>query len=161
MAITIKHADELHLSVLKQIDDIWKMTRDQVSALIDELYQYVPEEGPDDSIRAYFGEELDQALLDRYDEIYAEIERKRNEEVTVDGVTYKVIQFFDVYHLGWELDTKAWVVEKDGGVALVHSNHGTNYFVEDGITFLKSKVKELNGNVKTMKTSISILELND
>lgn len=157
----IKNQDELTSAHIRRIDTIWQMERDELNDLIDELWQYVPPEGDEDSIRGYFGEELDDAILDRFNEIHAEEEHKRNEEVEVDGEIYKVAKYFDIYHLGWEMDTKAWIVHVGNGLKLVHSNHGTNYFVEDGVAFLKKKVSELSGNVKTMKTSISILELND
>lgn len=156
----IKNEDVLTSAHLRRIDTIWQMDIDEVSSLVDELWQYVPPEGDQDSIRGYFGEELDDAILGRYNEIHVEAERKLNSEVDVDGVTYKVVQYFDVYHLGWEMDTKAWVIEKDDGIALVHTNHGTPYIVEDGVAFLKAKVGELNGNVKSMKSAISNLELN-
>jgi hypothetical protein len=156
--VKILNEEELSSSTLRKIEDIWQTDVMWLSALVEELQAYIPD--PNLNIRDYFGEELDDEISKRYDAIFAEAERKRNEEVEVDGATYKVINYFDVYHLGWELDTRAWVVEKGGTPALVHSNHGRNYFVEDGAAFLKAKVKELNGNVKSMKSAISLLELN-
>lgn len=154
----INHITELPDSVLDKIEDIWQMDRAALNGLVDELYQWVPENC--DYYREYFGEELGDAVMKRYDELCHEEEKKRNAEVEVDLVTYKTVNFFDLYHLGWEMDTKAWIVEKDGKQALVHSNHGTPYFVTDPVAFLNAKVKELSANVKVMKIAISQLELN-
>ncbi len=44
--------------------------------------------------------------------------------IKVNGETYPVIFQFDVLWSGWECDSDAWVVETDGGLALVMTNHG-------------------------------------
>lgn len=50
--------------------------------------------------------------------------------VHVDGVDYKSVSTFPVYHSGWEHDGEGHLVETEEGFRIVLSSHGENYFAE-------------------------------
>lgn len=154
----IKNKEVLTELQLATIDTIWRMTRDELWALSDELFVHVPDHI--DNLKDFYGDDLWNEIQKRSDQIFAEAEKVRNATVEVDGVVYPTVTFFDFYHLGWECDSKAWIVTKDGKDALVLTNHGDPYFPEDGIGTLQKKIAELNKNIKAMKTAVTQLELN-
>src|ERR1700758_4623357 len=117
------------------------MDQDELYQFLDDMWTFVPESI--ENIDEFYGPELMVEVRKRQTAIQKEEERKRNAAVVVDGEEYKTINYFDMYHLGWEMDTKAWIVETVHGPRLVLSNHGTRYFSEDAYTFLQSKIREL------------------
>jgi hypothetical protein len=52
----------------------------------------------------------------------------------------KVLLEIPVLWAGWELDDKAWVVERNGERRLIVTSHGGEYFV--GVEFLTEKLAE-------------------
>jgi hypothetical protein len=156
--VKIENSHKVPPSILVKADSIWQMEAEELYQFCDDMWTFVPE--TIDTLDDFYGPELMVEIKKRQDAIIKEKERKRNATVEVDGTVYKTINYFDMYHLGWESDTKAWVVEKDGAAALVHSSHGGTYFDEDATAFLQSKIKELNSNIKAMKTAVTLLEIN-
>lgn len=156
MKITNKHL--LDQNTLNKIEMIWLMPRDQLWDLVDYLWTTIPDADSYEKIQDFYGKDLEDAIQNRFQEYAREEERERYATVTVDDVEYKTIDFFDMYHLGWECDTKGFLVEKDGKQVVVLTNHGNPYFAD--IESLKKKVKELNANVKALKSIISSVEVN-
>jgi hypothetical protein len=154
----IENSNKVPQKLLAQADDIWQMDDETLYTFVDNLWTFVPEEF--DQLEEFFGPNIQVAIRKRQNEINYEKERARNATVVVDGEEYKTLSFFDMYHLGWEMDTKAWVVEKNGKAALVHSSHGNTYFVDDPMVVLQAKIKELNNNIKAMKSAVTLLEIN-
>jgi hypothetical protein len=154
--ITNKHL--LDQNTLNKIEMIWLMPRDQLWDLVDYLWTTIPDADSYEKIQDFYGKDLEDAIQNRFQEYAREEERERYATVTVDDVEYKTIDFFDMYHLGWECDTKGFLVEKDGKQVVVLTNHGNPYFAD--IESLKKKVKELNANVKALKSIISSVEVN-
>lgn len=145
-------------SILAQIEDIWKMDDETLYGFIDDMWTFVPEEV--ENIDDFFGPDLMGLVRTRQNEIHQENERKRNATVVVEDVEYKTLAFFDMYNLGWECDTKGWVVDKDGVATLVLSDHGNPFFPQNGVDSLQRKIKELNNNIKALKSAVTLLEIN-
>lgn len=160
MKIENKHL--LDQTTLNAIDAIWLMDREQLWILTDKLWELVDKpwfnSTPAPRLQDFYGEDLDKEINNRFQELAREAERERYATVTVDDVEYKTIDFFDMYHLGWECDTKGFLVEKDGKQVVVLTNHGDPFFAD--IESLKKKVKELSANVKALKSIISAVEVN-
>jgi hypothetical protein len=145
--------------MVTRADHIWLMTREDLWEFVDRLWEAVPgTPDPTDTLLKFYGEDLDKEINNRFQELAREAERERYATVTVDDVEYKTIDFFDMYHLGWECDTKGFLVEKDGKQVVVLTNHGDPFFAD--IETLKKKVKELSANVKALKSIISAVEVN-
>lgn len=144
--------------MLARADNIWLMTREDLWEFNDALWESIPVKvDPSDTIDMHFGEELGAELTKRYEALSKEEEKKRYATVTVDDEEYKTITYFDMYHLGWECDTKGFVVETRNGPRFVLTNHGTPKFAEAAT--IEAKIKELNGAVKAMKSALTAVNL--
>lgn len=154
----IENSHKVPPALLAKADTIWQMDGDELYQFTDDMWTFVPESI--DTLDEFYGPALLAEIKKRQEALIKEEERKRNAKVVVDGDEYNTINYFDMYHLGWESDTKAWIVDKAGTPTLVHSNHGGTYFVKDPVAFLQAKIKELNSNIKAMKSAVTLLELN-
>jgi hypothetical protein len=149
----------LNAVLLAKAETIWLMERDELWAFTDALWDALPvTANPEDKLETFYGKDLEREIQDRFQEITREAEREHFATVTVDDVEYKTIDFFDMYHLGWECDTKGFLVEKDGKQVVVLTNHGTPYFAD--VEVLKNKAKELAAAVKALKVVIASVDLN-
>jgi hypothetical protein len=142
--------------LLAEIDTIWRMERHELWALTDKLWDAMDDDHA--TLIAYYGDDLLKVINDRWDEIHAAEEREKLKTVTVDGVEYKTVSYFHWYVLGWEMDAKGFVVDKDGKQAFVLTNHGTPHFAEP--KEIEAKIKELNRATKAMKSALASVELN-
>lgn len=75
--------------------------------------------------------------------------------IKVNGETYPVIFQFDVLWSGWECDSDAWVVETDGGLALVMTNHGSKYFADT--SELKERISSYENTIENTNKALGML----
>lgn len=155
----IKNKHLLDSGMISRADNIWLMTREDLYEFTERLWNKVDEDllDPQDTIESWYGEELHNEVQKRFEQLAKEDEKKRYATVTVDDEEYKTITYFDMYHLGWECDTKGFVVETRNGPRFVLTNHGTAYFAEAAT--IEAKIKELNGAVKAMKSALTAVSL--
>jgi hypothetical protein len=155
--VKIKNKHLLDAVTIARTDNIWLMTREELWELDDILWNCIPDPKPDDTLDAYFGEELGNELTKRRQQLAKDEEKARYAIITVEDEEYETITYFDMYHLGWECDTKGFVVKTATGPKFVLSNHGTYLFASEET--IKNKIKELNGAVKAMKSALTVVEL--
>lgn len=74
----------------------------------------------------------------RLDKICIDKQESDSYNVTIDNVPYRAIAKCDVLYVGWECDTTAWVVVKDGINQLVTTDHGSPYFETE--EFLQDRI---------------------
>ena len=67
-----------------------------------------------------------------------------------------VIFEFEIPHIGWELDSKVWICEKDGKRKLVLSDHGKPYVAS--VAELSENVNSLNDVIIKMNRAIEYLK---
>jgi hypothetical protein len=142
---------------LGQSNNIWRMTREQLWDFTDSLWEVIENPSPQDTLATHFGEELHNEVHKRLEQLAKEDEKKRYATVTVEDEDYETITYFNMYHLGWECDTKGFVVKTADGPKFVLTNHGTAHFASEET--IKNKIKELNGAVKAMKSALTAVEL--
>ena len=80
---------------------------------------------------------------------------EKSKIIEVNGKTFKALEVIDVLWAGWESDDKAWLVNDDGVLKLVASNHGTLHFT--GKEFLEEKINEYQLAIENSKKLLSIL----
>jgi hypothetical protein len=103
------------------VDDFW--------TVLDATYS-TSETSHIECMNDIFGQGFDEKrqiiydVMSKKEEISADLAKP----VTVDGVSYKKIKLFNILHLGWESDYKAWVVDTPEGNKLVLTDHGSPYF---------------------------------
>lgn len=154
----IKNKHLFDSGMLARADNIWLMTREDLWEFTDSLWASIEKAvDPTDTLATHFGEELHNEVMKRFEQLAKEDEKKRYATVTVDDESYETITYFDMYHLGWECDSKGFVVKTDNGPKLVLTDHGNPYFASEET--IKNKIKELNGAVKAMKTALTVIEL--
>lgn len=56
----------------------------------------------------------------------SEIPNRR--QLAIDGKLYGIASTFPVLWHAWECDSEGYVVDRDGRVAIVFTNHGSPYF---------------------------------
>lgn len=78
-------------------------------------------------------------------DFYADESRKVAATVTVDGVDYVAKKVIEVLHSGWESDNCAWLVDDNGKMKIVMSNHGSTYFANK--SELEEKLKEYRDTI--------------
>ena len=69
--------------------------------------------------------------------------------ITVDNISYEILEEFSVLHLGWECDYKGYLVDKNGKPKLVLTDHGRAYFAKN--KELEEKIKEYQELTSTYK----------
>lgn len=73
------------------------------------------------------------------------------------GEKAKIIFAFDVLWCGWELDSRAWVVETEHGKRkLIMSNHGGKYFAKP--KDLERKIIEYEIAIENSKKALEFLK---
>jgi hypothetical protein len=98
------------------------------------------------------------AFVEKEKEQQAALEKKHYEDslkVVVDGVHYRALKAIAVYWSGWECDSTAWIVEKDGVNRVVMSNHGHTQFVEKGE--LEEKINEYKKAIAETQEALDLL----
>jgi len=91
--------------------------------------------------------------LEKFHEEQA-LERMLN--IEVDGKHFKALKVISVYWSGWECDSAAWIVEDEGQLRLVASNHGHKQFVEK--SFLEGKLEEYKKAISDTEEMLSMLK---
>lgn len=79
-------------------------------------------------------------------EYRARAEITRQLQVSVDGTSYVAEQVIDVLWSGWDCDSKAWLVNDNGAMRVVATNHGGTYFAD--AAFLNDKIAEYEHAIK-------------
>lgn len=77
-------------------------------------------------------------------------------KVSVEDKDFVAEQVIDVYWTGWECDDKAWLVNDNGQMKVVASNHGSKYFADK--EFLENKIKEYEQAVEQTKKMLEALK---
>ena len=85
-------------------------------------------------------EELEEFLASCSRELSARAQREADSWLQVSGERCAVVATAPVYWTGWECDSTAWVVEKNGKRILITTNHGSQ--VEGDVELLRSKLLE-------------------
>jgi hypothetical protein len=76
--------------------------------------------------------------------------------VIVDNKSFMAETVIDVLWAGWECDDRAWLVNDDGVLRVVATNHGEPYFVEP--EFLKNKISEYKTALQKTEAMLERLE---
>jgi hypothetical protein len=83
----------------------------------------------------------EKELSDHINQYYVDESLK----VTVHGVNYIAKKVIEVLHSGWESDNCAWLVDDNGEMKIVMSNHGSTYFANK--SELEEKLKEYRDTI--------------
>ena len=75
--------------------------------------------------------------------------------VVVDGKKFKALSIIRVLHCGWESDCEAWLVDDEGEMKLVMTNHGDTYFANK--SELVEKIEEYEGALAESKAVLAKL----
>ena len=90
-------------------------------------------------------------------EVYhREKEQERLLTIEVDGKQFKAIKAISVYWTGWESDSTAWLVQDEGQLRVVASNHGGLYFTDK--SFLENKIAEYKQAISETENLLSMLK---
>ncbi len=111
----------------------------------------------DENVQKYFIKNL--IVQKKNQELQAlNMEKQRVREMTVEieGQKYLAIDKIDVYWCGWESDTSAWLIEKDGAKKIVVSNHGQAMIADRD--FLENKLEEYRKVMQDTQRFLDILE---
>lgn len=68
---------------------------------------------------------------------------------------YPVLQQFDIMHLGWETDTKGWIIDDHGNNKIIMTDHGHLY--EASRKELEEKIKEYQSILNDSLTALSFI----
>lgn len=88
-------------------------------------------------------------------EYRARAEITRQLQVSVDGTSYVAEQVIDVLWSGWDCDSKAWLVNDNGAMRVVATNHGDTYFAD--AAFLNDKIAEYEHAIKETRAMLARL----
>ena len=86
-----------------------------------------------------------------------EMRRLESLKVTVDGKDFVALERTDVLWSGWECDSGAWIVEDQGELKLVGSDHGEKIFVD--ASFLEERVKAYRDVIESSEKMLGMLRL--
>lgn len=99
-----------------------------------------------------------ESYAKKYKEWQDHMAQKRHEEslkITVNGKDYVAEKVIEVLWSGWECDGSAWLVNDNGKMRVVMTNHGSTYFAEKSA--LEEKVKEYQDAIKNTQDMINAL----
>lgn len=90
--------------------------------------------------------EIYQKKLNELHESIKQEQYQNSLKVTVDGKDFVAEKVIDVFWSGWECDDKAWLVNDDGKMRIIVSDHGHKYFTDK--SFLEQKIKEYQSAIE-------------
>lgn len=101
------------------------------------------------------GQGIDEFLAQCQKERLERVARERARWLDVDGQKFRVLAVTPVLWSGWECDSQAWVIERDGQRVLVTTDHGAQ--VQGNEEMLRGKLVEYRQAIEDTERLLAIL----
>lgn len=130
------------------VDDFW--------SVLDSTYT-TAETSHIECMNDIFGQGFDEKRQAIHNEMFKKEEESADLAtlIKINGVSYKKVRMFNVLHLGWESDYKAWIVETPDGNRLVLTDHGAPYFAPK--EKLEQYIESYQKVIQDMQDSMNLL----